>query len=71
MRKNLRQEGFEIGRERTRRLMKQLGLKVKPKGKFRVTTDSNHKLPVAANVLNREISPSGPNQAWGTDIAYL
>ena len=33
--------------------MKSLQLKVKQKRKFKVTTDSNHKLPVATNVLNR------------------
>ena len=48
--------------------MKSLQLKVKQKRKFKVTTDSNHKLPVATNVLNREFSPSAPNQAWGSDI---
>lgn len=71
MMKNLRQEGFEIGRDKTRRLMKRLGLKVKLKRKYKVTTDSKHKLPVAKNVLNRDFSPSAPNQAWGTDITYL
>ena len=68
---NLRQEGFEIGRDKTRRLMKQLQLKVKQKRKYKVTTDSKHNFPVAKNVLNREFSPSAPNQAWGTDITYL
>jgi putative transposase len=71
MMKNLRQEGFEIGRDKTRRLMKALNLKVKQKRKFKVTTDSRHKLPVAQNVLDRQFSPSAPNQAWGTDITYL
>ncbi len=71
MMKNLRQEGFEIGRDKTRRLMKQLQLKVKQKRKYKVTTDSKHKLPVAENVLNRDFSPSAPNQAWGSDITYL
>jgi transposase InsO family protein len=71
MAKNLRQEGFEIGRDKTRRLMKQLQLKVKQKRKYKVTTDSKHNFPVAKNVLNREFSPSAPNQAWGTDITYL
>ena len=52
--KNLRQEGFEIGRDKTRRLMKQLQLKVKQKRKYKVTTDSKHNFPVAKNVLNRE-----------------
>ena len=71
MMNNLREEGFEIGRDKTRRLMKALGLKVKQKRKYKVTTDSKHKLPVARNVLNRDFSPSAPNQAWGTDITYL
>jgi putative transposase len=71
MANNLRQEGFEIGRDKTRRLMKQLQLKVKQKRKYKVTTDSKHNFPVGKNVLNREFSPSAPNQAWGTDITYL
>ena len=71
MMKNLNQEGFEIGRDRTRRLMKRLNLKVRQKRKYKVTTDSKHNLPVAKNVLNREFCPSAPNKAWGTDITYL
>ena len=71
MMKNLRRDGFEIGRERTRRLMQRLELKVKQKRPYTVTTDSKHSLPVAENVLNRNFSPSAPNQAWGTDITYL
>ena len=71
MMKNLRQEGFEIGRDKTRRLMRRLGLKVKLKRKYKVTTDSKHDFPVAKNVLNREFSPSAPNQVWGSDISYL
>jgi transposase InsO family protein len=56
--KNLRNEGFKIGRDRTRRLMKTLNLKVKQKRKYKVTTDSKHQLPVAENVLNRQFSPT-------------
>jgi transposase InsO family protein len=69
--KNLRQEGFDIGRDKTRRLMKSLGLKVQQKRKYKLTTDSRHDLPVANNVLNRDFSPAAPNRAWGTDISYL
>ncbi len=66
MMKNLRAEGFIIGRERVRQLMQVLNLRVKTKRKYKVTTDSKHRFPVADNVLNRQFSPPGPNQAWGT-----
>lgn len=69
--KQLRKEGFVIGRYRARRLMKQLGLVVKVKRRYRVTTQSKHDLPVAPNVLNREFNPAQPNQAWVSDITYV
>ncbi len=71
MMKNLNQEGFEIGRDRTRRLMKRLNLKVRQKRTYKMTTDSKHNLPVAENVLNREFSPSAANQAWASDITLV
>ena len=37
----------------------------------RLTTDSSHKQPVAANLLNREFNPARPNQAWVSDITYI
>ena len=40
MKQNLRQESFEIGRDKTRRLMQSLKLKVKQKRKYKATTDS-------------------------------
>lgn len=71
MTKQLREEGFEIGRDRARRLMKTLHLKVRRKVKYRHTTDSKHLLPIAENVLNREFNPIAPNQIWAADITCL
>lgn len=71
MRKQLNAQGFVIGRYRTRRLMRTLGLVVKTKRKYRITTDSRHGLPVAANVLNRAFSPAAANRVWASDITYL
>jgi transposase InsO family protein len=71
MMKNLRGEDFAIGRDRTRRLMKAMGLIVKQKRKYKVTTDSKHDFPVAENVLERQFSPPEANQVWATDITYL
>lgn len=71
MMKNLRKEGFTIGRYKTRGLMKKLGLEIKRKKHFVITTDSKHHQPIAENLLNREFNPSQPNQAWTTDITYV
>ena len=69
--KQLRKEGFEIGRYRVRKLMKKLGLVVKRKKRFVLTTDSNHMLPVAENVLDRDFTPAKKNRVWTTDITYI
>jgi len=69
--RHLRQEGRVIGRYRARRHMKRLGLVVKTKRKYRITTQSKHNLPVAGNVLNREFNQTAPNQAWVADITYV
>ena len=68
---NLRAEGFAVGRERVRRLMKALDLRVKRKRQFQITTDSRHDSQIAENVLDRAFSPDRPNQVWGADITYL
>lgn len=39
--------------------------------KFKVTTDSNHQLPIADNLLERDFSADAPNQKWVQDITYL
>ena len=54
------------------KLMRDNGIRAKTARRFRCkTTDSNHALPVAANVLARQFGPSGPNQAWVADITYV
>jgi putative transposase len=64
-------QGFQIGRYKVRRLMRQAGLKPVWKRKFVHTTDSKHDLPVAANVLNRQFYPPAPNMAYVSDITYI
>ena len=64
--KKLQELGFGIGRDKTRRLMKAMGLVVKNKRKYKITTDSAHSLPIAENILSRQFNPDKPNQAWGT-----
>ncbi|NLV92162.1 MAG: transposase [Firmicutes bacterium] len=43
----LRKEGIQCGRNRVARLMREKGIQAKTKRKFRATTNSNHKFPIA------------------------
>ena len=67
----LRVEGMSIGRFKVRRLMKQQGLRPVWKRKFVHTTNSNHNLPVAENLLNRQFNPEAINRSWVADITYI
>jgi len=58
-------------RETVRRIMKEEGLKAKTSKKYVVTTNSDHDLPVAENLLERDFEASGPNQKWCADITYI
>jgi putative transposase len=58
-------------KNRVYRLMRKNGIKSKTVRKFKATTDSNHSLPVAENLLNREFTAEKPNQKWVSDITYV
>jgi putative transposase len=64
-------QGFEIGRRRVARLMRDMGLQGVSPRKFRVTTNSNHVHPIAENVLAQNFEAMGPNEKWTTDITYI
>ena len=68
---DLQADGRHVGRKRVARLMREEGLEGQRKRRFRVTTDSKHSYPVAANALNRNFTTSAPNKAWVTDITYI
>lgn len=67
----LRDQGFDIGRDRIERLRRQMGLRCRQKRRFRATTDSDHALPVAENLLNQQFTARAPNQVWLTDLTYI
>ena len=60
-----------INHKRIERLMKENGIQSKTKKKYKATTDSNHRLPVAENILNREFKASAPNEKLVSDITYV
>jgi transposase InsO family protein len=61
MTEEIRDRGFPVSKERVERLMRENGIRARHKRRYRVTTDSKHKLPVAPNLLNREFTPTEPN----------
>ena len=67
----LKAQGFNHGRHRVRQLMKKHQLRPTWKRKFVHTTDSNHDLPIASNILNRQFNPEAVNRAWVADITYI
>jgi transposase InsO family protein len=69
--KQLHSDGYTIGRYKVRRLMRDLGLKAKIRRRFKVTTESSHSFPVAANILNRKFDINAPNRVWTADISYV
>jgi putative transposase len=71
IRSRLTQRGVEISRKRIARLMELAGLRCKIKRKFKVTTNSNHKLYIAPNLLQCQFRATSPNRFWAGDITYI
>lgn len=69
--RELRRRGFTASKERVERLMRENGIRARHKRRYKVTTDSKHDSPVAANLLDRNFTPAAPNQVWTSDITYL
>jgi putative transposase len=68
----LRRKGVVCGRHRVARLMRQAGLRARPKRKTRpVTTQRQPGVVPAPNRLNQEFSAQAPNQKWVSDFTYI
>jgi len=67
----LAEHGVRVGICRLKRIRRKLGLRCKQRRKFKVTTDSKHKLPVAENLLKQQFKVYEPNAVWVSDITYV
>jgi len=67
----LENRGYYISRPRVARIMKANYLIARRHRKFRFTTDSNHKYPIAPNVLNQNFEVHRMNQVWVSDMTYI
>lgn len=69
---HLRDRGVQCGRDRTLRLMKELGISgTQQKGFKPVGTDSNHSYGYSPNLLKEHGKPTHCDEVWVTDTTYL
>ncbi len=69
--KRLKAEGTQVSHHRVARIMRSNSWRAKAAKKFKATTNSNHKLPVALNLLQQNFIASKPNEKWVSDITYI
>jgi transposase InsO family protein len=64
--------GYQCCANTVAKLMRDHGIRAKTARQFRIrTTDSDHDLPVADNLLDRNFHSSEGNEAWVSDITYI
>jgi len=67
----LTEAGVAVGRDRVARLMRENGLIVLRRQRFKKTTDSRHNKAVAPNLLKQDFTALHSNQKWVADISYI
>lgn len=69
---HLREDGVACGRDRTLRLMKELGLEARQQKRFKpFGTDSKHLFGYSANLLRELGQPAHCDEVWVADTTYL
>jgi putative transposase len=71
IRSALRQQGIRCSRKRIARLMRKHGIVSKMRKRFKRTTHSSHKRPVAPNLVKRDFTASVPDTVWTSDITFV
>jgi transposase InsO family protein len=71
LQRELAEGNTHVGICRIKRIKREQGLYCKQTKKYKATTHSDHKLPVAENILNQEFKAEAPNKVWVSDITYI
>ena len=71
MKRALNALGYSISRQKARRLMKKVGVIVRNRKKYKVTTNSNHKQPVFDNLVSRQFDVDKKDSVYAGDITYI
>lgn len=66
----LQSHGIKMGRDSLQELRRKHGLIKRPRKKYAITTDSNHRFRKYPNII-RDLVPLGPNRLWVSDITYI
>lgn len=69
--RQLRREGFEVGRDRVARLMREAGLQGARRGKPKRTTKKDPSAPRPPDLVDRDFSAEAPNRLWVADFTYV
>ena len=67
----LSKPGEQVSRALVAQIMRENGWRSKVVKKYKATTNSKHKLPVAENKRNRAFTAERPNEKWLSDITYV
>jgi putative transposase len=68
---DLRAEGLKCSKNRVARVMRDKKIVAKRRKRFKVTTNSDHKMPVAPNLVKQNFVAERPAQLWTSDITYI
>ena len=63
MTQEIKARGLPVSKERVRKIMQANGIRARHKRRYKATTNSAHRLPVADNVLNRQFQTAAPDQS--------
>jgi len=69
--KDLKEEKIPCSRRYVSQRMIEMGLKSVHKRKYRITTDSDHALPIAPNILDRNFNPETLDTVYACDFTYI
>jgi transposase InsO family protein len=65
-------QGNRCNHKRVARLMREHGIRAQGRRRRKpLTTDSDHALPIAPNLLRQDFSAHSPNTKWVADITYV
>jgi len=67
----LKAQGVHCARKRVARLMREKQLSARKKRRRACTTNSEHRFPIAPNLLKRDFTADAPNKKWMSDITYI